>query len=262
MLIEPEQFPEFPDQLLSSSPAPRFLVVDDDPIYSRVLTRSLRARGFAVAFAGNAPDALATAAEWKPDYVIIELKVGGESMLPMICPLKERSPQVRICIVTHLAGIAAAVEAIKLGAWYYLVKPVTTEEVLLRLGVASSRTCDAGDTDSVSATGEDACKRPVFSDRTYALDDIEWRHIVHALRDCSGNIAEAARRLRMHRRTLHRKLSAHGQDIVTPLLERLRRERRATCARRRVRPEPGEVAISASAAHTVAEAAGPVLLAA
>lgn len=258
MLNELEQFPESPDELLSSSTARRFLVVDDDPICSRVLTRSLRARGFAVAFAANSADALVIAAEWKPDYVVIELKVAGESMLPMIRPLKERSPQARICIVTHLAGIAAAVEAIKLGAWYYLVKPVTTDEVLLRLGLTAHR---SGDAASVPAIGAGLCERPAAA-RTYALDDIEWRHIMHALRDSNGNIAEAARRLRMHRRTLHRKLSAHGQEFVTPVLQRLRSGRRASDARHAARPAPGEKAFSASAAHRVAEAAGPVLQAA
>jgi two-component system response regulator RegA len=258
MLIALKQFPESPDESFSSLPAPRFLVVDDDPICSRVLTRSLRARGFDVAFAGNPADALTIAGEWKPDYIITELKVTGESMLPMIRLLKAQSPRARICIVTHLAGIAAAVEAIKLGAWYYLVKPVTTDEILLRLGVASCRSDDVGsESEMVGCTIE----RPVAA-RTYALDDIEWRHIMHALRDSNGNIAEAARRLRMHRRTLHRKLSAHGQELVTPLLERLRREGRASGVKRSVRTAPGEKAFSASVARTVAAAAGPVLQAA
>ncbi|MBW7900823.1 MAG: response regulator [Rhodocyclaceae bacterium] len=202
----------------------RFLVVEDDPAVSRVLTRSLRARGFAVDLAASAAAALASAAAAAPDYVILELKVGGASTLPLIRPLRAASPSARLCVVTGYAGIATAVEAIKLGACHYLAKPAPLEEILFRLGVVAMPARESGERRPGASRGP---RRRAVRDSQFALDDIEWRHILHTLRECGGNVAEAARRLKMHRRTLYRKITARGDADAAAALERMRHGERA-----------------------------------
>ena len=85
--------------------------------------------------------------------------------------------------------LATAVEAIKLGAVYYLTKPTNADEIVAALNR------DAGDPSVAPAT------RPISVQR------LEWEHLQKVLMDCDGNISAAARALGMHRRTLQRKLS-------------------------------------------------------
>ena len=80
--------------------AQRFLVVEDDPIFSRVLTRSLRSRGFEVMLATNSEEALANALALPPDFVVLDLKLGNVSALPLIRPLREISPASRRACAT------------------------------------------------------------------------------------------------------------------------------------------------------------------
>jgi two-component system, response regulator RegA len=84
--------------------------------------------------------------------------------------------------------MAAALAAIKLGATHYLAKPADADEVIAALHR------DTGDVNTPIN------KRPLSVDR------LEWEHLQRVLAECSGNISEAARRLRMHRRSLQRKL--------------------------------------------------------
>lgn len=80
-------------------------------------------------------------------------------------------------------------EAIKLGATQYLAKPADTSQVLAAFGLTK--------TDSPGPAQE----HPIFPRR------LEWGPLQRVLAECEGNISEAARRLRMHRRTLQRKLA-------------------------------------------------------
>lgn len=226
-------FTGFSSSLGAESAPAHFLVVEDDPVVSRVLTRSLRMRGYAVDLAVSAEHALALALETPPDYVILELKVAGASTLPLIGRLHTAAPSARVCLHTAYASIASAVEAIKLGACYYLAKPAPLDEILLRLGVVSLPVCETGARRPGASRGP---RRRAVLDSQYGLHDIEWRHIMHTLRECEGNVSEASRRLKMHRRTLHRKIAAHGGADVPAVLARLRngaavaRDQRVSCA--------------------------------
>lgn len=175
----------------------RFLVVEDDPVFSRVLTRSLRARGFETALATAGEAALASALASPPDFVVLDLRLGECSALPAIRPLRDICPDARICLLTGFASVATAVEAIKLGAHAYLAKPAHVDDILACLGA------------------------PVGERARATLDEVEWRHIVRALRESRGNLSKTARLLGMHRRTLQRKIEARG-DGGGAMLQRLR----------------------------------------
>ncbi|MCM8610555.1 response regulator [Accumulibacter sp.] len=188
-----------------------FLVVEDDPAFSRVLTRGLRSRGFAVTLVTTAAQALPVAREVAPDCVILDLKLGSDSALPLIRPLRALSAATRICLLTGFASIATAIEAIKLGAHHYLAKPVHIDEILATLGCAAAANSPV-EQPSLALRG-----------RQHTLDDVEWRHILKTLRDCDGNISRAALALDMHRRTLQRKLAARNRGDRGAALSRVLR---------------------------------------
>ena len=179
---------------MSAATAPkRVLLIDDDEVFTRVLARALTARGFVVAVAHDAAQALAQLREQPFRFAVLDLKLGADNGLALIPELKALRPELRILLLTGYASIATAVEAIKRGADDYLAKPVDADAIVHAL----LETQHAG-----GAHDEVA--------RSHApppLKRLEWEHIQRVLADCEGNISEAARRLGLHRRTLQRKLA-------------------------------------------------------
>ena len=167
---------------------PRLLLIDDDDAFRESMELEFADRGYAVFGARNHREALQLAATHRPEYAVIDLRLGGERGLEVLRDLRERLPQLKAVILTGYASIATAVEAIKLGAVNYLVKPTEIDDIDAALHqVAPDSTVDAAD-----------------SPPSLALHEREY--IEHVLASTGGNISEAARRLGLHRQSLQRKL--------------------------------------------------------
>lgn len=169
---------------------PPMLIIDDDPSFNAILIRTLERRGYPACGVLDASSALAKAREIAPGRIVLDLNLNGTSGLALIPQLLDIVPDCRIVVLTGYASIATAVDAVKLGAIQYLAKPVEIEAIL-------------------SAFEEDA--NPDFdlpiSDEPLSVDRLEWEHIQRVLNENNGNISATARALKMHRRTLQRKLS-------------------------------------------------------
>lgn len=169
----------------------RILVVDDEPYFAQVLKRAFVARGFDTVTAHNIDGAITSATTAPIDHVVLDLKLGEESGLSLIRPLLDLRPDLKILVLTGFANISSAVNAIKAGAFQYMSKPASIEEILNALDIAVPHT----DTET-------------FRQVSPSLDDVEWDHIFRALRTCHGNVSATARMLKMNLRTLQRKISA------------------------------------------------------
>ncbi len=180
---------------LPTATARPLLIVDDDATFVRVLARALGSRGFEVITADHADAARALTRRHRPQYCVLDLKLGDENGLRLIPELHALVADMRILLLTGYASIATAVEAIKRGAHDYLTKPVDADAVV--------RALLDGDAGSADEEPLDAPEAPL------ALRRLEWEHIQRVLTECDGNISETARRLGMHRRTLQRKLGKH-----------------------------------------------------
>jgi two-component system response regulator RegA len=170
---------------------PSLLLVDDDEMLGVVLARALERRGFGVTVARDYRSALAAAAENPPECAVIDLKLPGGSGLNLIKGLMDLHPHTRVVILTGYGSIATAIEAIKLGAHYYLTKPASADDVVAALDR------DPGPSSS-----------PI-REKPLSVNRLEWEHINQVLSGNDGNISATARSLGMHRRTLQRKLSKH-----------------------------------------------------
>ena len=166
----------------------RLLLVDDDPNLCRVLARALEARGYDVITATNAVDAAALAGQHPPDFAVVDLNLPDRPGLQLVTTLRRLNPSARIVVLTGYGSIASAIAAIKLGATYYLAKPVNADDVV----DAFART--DGDPDA-------PVQKPMSADR------LVWEHINRVLMENNGNLSATARALSMHRRTLQRKLA-------------------------------------------------------
>lgn len=177
----------------SSSPG-TLLLVDDDPTFLGVLARAFRRRGFEVLEASDGSRAIALArdratAGSAPDFAVVDLKLPDRSGLEVIDALHQLHRAMRIVVLTGYASIATAVQAVKLGAVQYLPKPATPDEIRAAF--------EQRDT---------ATPVPIAPDPP-SVARLEWEHIQTVLAQHDGNISATARALRMHRRTLQRKLA-------------------------------------------------------
>lgn len=166
----------------------RLLIVEDDATFARTLCRSFERRGYAVEVI-TGPDRLDDVARrFEPEYAVVDLRLGGASGLACVSALSAIDPAMRIVVLTGFASIATAVEAIKLGASYYLAKPSNTDDI------------------EAAFAREDGDPDAPLDARPSSIKTVEWEHIHRTLVETDFNISESARRLGMHRRTLARKL--------------------------------------------------------
>ena len=168
------------------------LVIDDDISFNSILVRTLTRRGHPARGANDIESALSVAREMQPQQVVLDLNLNGSSGLALIPELLSINPDCRIVVLTGYASIATAVDAVKLGAVQYLAKPVEIEAIL------AAFEDDGGPDFDLPA-----------SDKPLSVDRLEWEHIQRVLNENEGNVSATARALKMHRRTLQRKLSKH-----------------------------------------------------
>lgn len=167
------------------------LLVEDDEAFARTLRRSFERRGYAVHSAASLEAVRQQLAGIAPTHAVVDLKLGAESGLAVVRHLHEHDPELLIVVLTGFASIATAVEAIKLGASNYLVKPSNTDDI------------EAAFTGETTA---EAAETPL-STRPTSIKTLEMERIHEMLAETNFNISETARRLGMHRRTLARKLA-------------------------------------------------------
>jgi len=165
------------------------LIIEDDEVFASVSSRALSRRGYEVVMANDISSAREMIISHPVQFAIVDLNLAGHSALELIPTLRARNPNARILMLTGYASIATAVEAIKLGADNYLAKPADIDEILAALDEdAEQDDCDAEFQEPMS------------------VRRLEWEHIQKVLLENQGNISETARQLKMHRRTLQRKL--------------------------------------------------------
>jgi len=164
------------------------LIIDDDEIFCQVLANALEARNYLTKQAYNMSQTQIIIESWKPDYAVVDLRIGKDSGIKVCQLLLEKHPEIKIVILTGYASIATAVEAIKLGVIQYLTKPTDVESILKALHQ------DYADIDVKISKNPLPVKR------------LEWEHLQKVLIENNGNITMAAKKLNMHRRTLQRKL--------------------------------------------------------
>lgn len=170
---------------------PLLLIVDDDQTFRRVLERAMQRRGYEVMTAESVESAMTIANQHAPEYAVIDLKMHGASGLELVKYLHQLDAQTRMVVLTGYASIATAIEAIKLGATHYLAKPAHADEII------AAFTRVEGDTEFI------------VNEQPLSVDRLEWEHIQRVLQEHEGNISATARALKMHRRTLQRKLAKY-----------------------------------------------------
>lgn len=123
------------------NPPPKILLIDDDPGIRETLQRVLGAEGYQTIIESRGDLGLARAARETFNAVITDLKLPGMSGLELVSQLHAAQPRLPIILVTAFGTTQTAIEATKLGAYDYLLKPFNIPQLLelLRRAVDSNR---------------------------------------------------------------------------------------------------------------------------
>jgi two-component system response regulator RegA len=111
------------------------------------------------------------------------MMLGTESGFDVVRALRALRPDAVLVMLSGWMTTDATVAAVRAGADHVVVKPIGFREILARID---------GRVDPDAPTP--------------SLERAEWEHISRVLRDCRGNVSETARRLRIDRSTLRRRL--------------------------------------------------------
>lgn len=107
----------------------RILVVDDDASLRRVTQVQLEDEGYGVATAANGDEALAVLARKPQDLVITDLSMPGMSGVDLLRKIRLDYPEIVVVLVTAFGTVESAVEAMRLGAFDYITKPVNPDNL-------------------------------------------------------------------------------------------------------------------------------------
>jgi DNA-binding NtrC family response regulator len=110
-------------------PPARILVIDDEEIIGLSCQRVLTEEGYEVQTRLSGPEGLRLLAEEPFDAAIVDLKMPGMSGLEVLQAIKRDSPHIPVIMITGYATVESAVDAMKLGAFDYVPKPFTPDEV-------------------------------------------------------------------------------------------------------------------------------------
>ncbi len=109
------------------------LVAEDDRAIRFSLACSLKADGYSVIEAGDGDEALARIEQDQPDAVLLDLKMPGRDGLAVLAKLGPALADLPVIVITAYGGSAAAIEAMRRGAYDYLTKPFDLDLVQLTL---------------------------------------------------------------------------------------------------------------------------------
>ncbi len=109
----------------------KILVVDDEPEIVGLLQGIIAKKGFPVATASNGDVALKKLRRENFHIVFTDMKMPKVNGIELLTWIKEHTPETEVILFTGHATIETAVQAIKMGAYDYIIKPMEMEEVML-----------------------------------------------------------------------------------------------------------------------------------
>lgn len=114
----------------------KIMIIEDDSLVSRTLLSHLKKRGFEVKGAENGEEGLSIFREFQPDLVLLDVKLPDINGLDVLRQIKAEDQEAAVIIMTAFDDMRTTVEAVKAGAFEYLVKPLDNLEIDLTIDKA------------------------------------------------------------------------------------------------------------------------------
>jgi DNA-binding NtrC family response regulator len=147
---------------------PRILIVDDDPAVLRILELLLRQADYAVEACDSAEHALSVVGRRNVDLVLADVRMPGMDGIQLLRKLAQVRPDLPVVMITAHGSVEVAVQAMKLGAADFMMKPLDREEIVfvvnkvLRAEAQQERPPDPPPAATSDFVGESAAMSEVF----------------------------------------------------------------------------------------------------
>ena len=112
------------------------VVIDDELLIRKSLTKVLKARGYKVESAATGSAGLALARELRPQVAILDMRLPDTDGLSVLRQLREAAPDTQVVVITAYGDVESAVDAMKLGASDFVRKPYEMEDIVLAVQAA------------------------------------------------------------------------------------------------------------------------------
>jgi two-component system response regulator HydG len=159
---------------------PKILIVDDQRNMRTTLAMMLRGVGYEVDEAADGDQGATSGATGAFDLVLTDLRMGQKDGIDVLRAIKERQPMTEVIVMTAYGTIESAVEAMRLGAFDYIQKPFTEQELLVKVQKAL---------ENRRLAGEVALLTREFKDR-YKFENIVGRS--SSIREVLGRVVRVA----------------------------------------------------------------------
>jgi two-component system, NtrC family, response regulator AtoC len=107
----------------------RVLIVDDDLSLNHFLAKALSQKGYQITSCHSATEALATLRQGNTDLVLLDNKLPDRNGLELLTEIKRETPKISVIVMTAFGTTGTAIEAMRLGAFDYILKPFELDEI-------------------------------------------------------------------------------------------------------------------------------------
>jgi len=110
---------------------PNLLIIEDDAAFCQMLQKFLTKRGYEVQTSFNAPDAKEKFENNEFELILTDLRLPDYDGIQLLTDIKTVSPKTQVILMTGYAEVGSAVNAMKKGAFDYISKPFTPDEIVM-----------------------------------------------------------------------------------------------------------------------------------
>jgi DNA-binding response OmpR family regulator len=112
---------------------PQILIVEDDIVFCKMLTKFLSRNGFSTLDAQSAEKAMELLGEHNPDLAILDYRLPGLNGLELLKWIKANHPEIKVIMVSRVDDQAIAEQALNNGAEDFITKPINPADLLEKL---------------------------------------------------------------------------------------------------------------------------------
>src|SRR5262249_57036399 len=117
-------------RVMANAPPPSILVIDDEQGILETLRILLKNEGFDVATAQGGKAGLEQLKNSAPDIVLTDLKMPGVTGIEILSAVRGQDPETPVILMTAKASLQSAIQAVNEGAFYYIQKPFSNDDLI------------------------------------------------------------------------------------------------------------------------------------
>ncbi|MDB2606290.1 sigma-54 dependent transcriptional regulator [Zobellia sp.] len=167
---------------------PNLLIIEDDAAFCQMLQKFLTKRGYEVETSFTAPDAKEKFEKTNFDLILTDLRLPDYDGIQLLTDIKKVSPKTQVVVMTGYAEVGTAVNAMKKGAFDYISKPFTPDEIVMILDNALK--IEVSETQKVASQESETKEHPQKKSASATAIKVSSNTIVKGASDASKKLED------------------------------------------------------------------------